>query len=105
MKKALIICAGGMSSSVIAKKTTDYFASKGVEISLDATSASQGATKIDQDEFDLYLVSPQTKTYFNNLKIAADKKDKPIVNIPPQAYVPIPMGIQRLATVIEENIK
>ncbi len=25
MKKALIICAGGMSSSVIAKKTTEYF--------------------------------------------------------------------------------
>ena len=26
MKKALIICAAGMSSSMMAKKTTDYFA-------------------------------------------------------------------------------
>ncbi|EOT25673.1 PTS cellobiose transporter subunit IIB [Enterococcus saccharolyticus] len=104
MKKALIICAGGMSSSVIAKKTTEFFASKGKEIELDATSASQGASTISKDEYDLYLVSPQTKMYFDNLKKAADKTNKPIVNIPPQAYVPIPMGIQKLATVIEENI-
>ena len=104
MKKALIICAGGMSSSVIAKKTTELFASKGVEIELDATSASQGATVIGQDEYDLYLISPQTKMYYDNLKKSAEEMNKPIVNIPPQAYVPIPMGIQKLAAVVEENI-
>ena len=104
MKKALIICAGGMSSSVIAKKTTEYFQKKGVEIELDATSASQGATVIAKDQYDLYLVSPQTKIYFANLEKAAVKQNKPIVNIPPQAYVPIPMGIEKMAKVVEENI-
>lgn len=104
MKKALIICAGGMSSSVIAKKTTEFFAGKGVDIELNATSASQGAATIAKDEYDLYLVSPQTKMYFDNLKKAADKVAKPIANIPPQAYVPIPMGIEKLAAVVEENI-
>ena len=29
MKKALIICAGGMSSSLIAKKTTDHLQKTG----------------------------------------------------------------------------
>ena len=43
MKKALIICAGGMSSSVIAKKTTESLQGKGNEIQVDATSQSQGA--------------------------------------------------------------
>ena len=38
MKKALIICAGGMSSSVIAKKTTENLQGKGEEIQVDATS-------------------------------------------------------------------
>ncbi|MHC5246990.1 PTS cellobiose transporter subunit IIB [Enterococcus sp. LJL120] len=104
MKKALIICAGGMSSSVIAKKATDYFKEQGKEIELDATSATQGATKIAQDEYDLYLVSPQTKMYFDNLKKAADGKNKPITNIPPQAYVPIPMAIEKLAAVVESNL-
>ena len=104
MKKVLIICAGGMSSSVIAKKTSELFSQQEKDITLDATSASQGATTIAKDEYDLYLVSPQTRMYFDNLKKAADKVSKPIVNIPPQAYVPIPMGIQKLATVVEENI-
>lgn len=104
MKRALIICAGGMSSSVIAKKTTEYLQGKGKEIELDATSASQGSTTIAKDEYDLYLVSPQTKMYFTNLEKAAIKTNKPIVNIPPQAYVPIPMGIEKMGKLVEENI-
>lgn len=104
MKKILIICAGGMSSSVIAKKTTEFFKGQGKDFELDATSASQGATTIAKDEYDLYLVSPQTKMYFDNLKKSSDKYNKPIVNIPPQAYVPIPMGIEKLANVIEKSI-
>lgn len=104
MKRALIICAGGMSSSVIAKKTTELFAKQDKNIELDATSATQGTSTIEKDQYDLYLVSPQTKMYFDNLKKAAVKVNKPIVNIPPQAYVPIPMGIEKLASVVEENI-
>ncbi|MCC5896085.1 MAG: PTS cellobiose transporter subunit IIB [Alkalibacterium sp.] len=104
MKKALIICAGGMSSSLIAKKTTDYFKAQGKDIELDATSQSQGAKIIEKDEFDLYMVSPQTKMYFSNLEKATKKKNKPIVNIPPQAYVPIPMGIEKMVKLVEYNI-
>lgn len=104
MKKVLIICAGGMSSSVIDKKSTEFFKQKGQSIELDATFASQGASVIAKDDYDLYLVSPQTKMYFANLEKAAIKQNKPIVNIPPQAYVPIPMGIEKLAKVIEENL-
>lgn len=104
MKKALIICAGGMSSSVIAKKTTENLQAKGEEIQVDATSQSQGANVIAKDEYDLYLVSPQTKMYFDSLAKNAQKYAKPILNIPPQAYVPIPMGIDKLSKLILENI-
>lgn len=104
MKKALIICAGGMSSSMIAKKTTDLLQSKGKEIELDATSATQGSKMIEKDQFDLYLVSPQTKMYFDNLKKSADKTGKPIINIPPQAYIPIPMSTEKMAKLVEDNI-
>lgn len=104
MKKALIICAGGMSSSVIAKKTTEKLQADGHEIELDSTSASQGIKIIEKDTFDLYLVSPQTKMYFDNLEKSAKKQNKPIVNIPPQAYVPIDMGIEKMATLVQENL-
>lgn len=59
---------------------------------------------IAKDEYDLYLVSPQTKMYFDSLAKNAQKCAKPILNIPPQAYVPIPMGIDKLSKLILENI-
>ena len=104
MKKVLIICAAGMSSSLIAKKTTEYFAANGIEIELDATHASQGVATIQKDEFDMYLCSPQTKMYYNTLKEAADKIGKPLENIPPQAYIPIPMGIEKLAKLVTDTL-
>jgi len=104
MKKALIICAAGMSSSLMAKKTTEFFKSKGQDIVLDAISANEGGKMIEKGEFELYLVSPQTKMYFNKLKETGDRVGKPVVNIPPQAYIPIPMGIEKLANVILQEL-
>jgi len=104
MKKVLIICAAGMSSSLIARKTTEYFASNGIEIELDATHASQGVTTIQKGGWDMYLCSPQTKMYYSTLKEAADKVGAPLENIPPQAYIPIPMGIEKLAKLVQETL-
>lgn len=68
MAKALIICAAGMSSSLMAKKTTEFLKGKGQDIEVDAVSATEGGKAIATGGFDLYLVSPQTKMYFSNLK-------------------------------------
>lgn len=105
MKKVLIICAGGMSSSVIAKKATEELRKNSKEIEVNATSQSQGVATIEKDQYDLYLVSPQTKMYFDSLQKAAEKFEKPILNIPPQAYVPIPMGIEKLTKLIIDTIE
>lgn len=104
MKKALIICAGGMSSSVIAQKATDSLKEQGEEIEVEATSASAANGIIAKDEYDLYMVSPQSKMHFNNINKVAEKYDKPVVNIPPQAYVPIPMGTEKFTKLVLDNI-
>ncbi|MFD1362386.1 PTS cellobiose transporter subunit IIB [Lentibacillus salinarum] len=104
MKNVLIICAGGMSSSLMAKKTTEFLKNKGNEIEVDATSATEGSKMIESSNFDLFLVSPQTKMYYENLKAAGDRVGKPVVNIPPQAYAPIPMGIEKLGNVILQEL-
>lgn len=36
---------------------------------------------------------PQTKMHFKQLE--EEKVGKPVVQIPPQAYIPIPMGIEK----------
>lgn len=104
MKKALIICAAGMSSSMMAKKTTDFFTNQGKEIELDAVPATQGEQMIKDSDFDLFLISPQTSMYLERFQKNGQEVGKPVVSIPFQAYVPIPSGIEKLAAVVEENI-
>lgn len=104
MKKALIICAAGMSSSLMAKKTTQFLNEKGHEIEVDAVSANEGNKMIEGSDFDLFLISPQTKMHYNKFKELGDRVGKPVVNIPPQAYIPIPMGIQKMADLILSEI-
>lgn len=104
MKKALIICAAGMSSSMMAAKTTDYFKQNGKDIFVDAVSATEGDNMIKTSDFDLFLISPQTNMFLDKFVKIGDTVGKPVVSIPFQAYIPIPTGIQKMAEVIEENI-
>lgn len=105
MKKALIICAAGMSSSLMAKKTTEFLKNKGYDVLVDAVSATEGNGMIESSDFDLFLVSPQTKMYYAKFSEVGERVNKPVINIPPQAYVPIPIGIQKMAKLIIENLK
>ncbi|WAA11708.1 PTS cellobiose transporter subunit IIB [Fervidibacillus halotolerans] len=104
MKKALIICAAGMSSSLMAKKATEFFKEKGEDIQVEAVTASEGNKMIENSDFDLFLVSPQTKMYFQKFKEAGNRVGKPVVNIAPQAYIPIPTGVEKLANLILKEL-
>ncbi|SPE11664.1 PTS cellobiose transporter subunit IIB [Leuconostoc mesenteroides] len=104
MKKALIICAAGMSSSMMAKKTTDYFKNKNIDIEVDAITATEGEDAIRNSDFDLFLVSPQTTMYLEGFEKIGDEVGKPVVSIPFKAYIPIPTGIEGMANLVQENI-
>lgn len=104
MKKALIICAAGMSSSLMAKKATEYFQQKGQEVEVDAVPATEGDKMIRDSDFDLFLISPQTTMYLEKFQKVGENVGKPVVGIPFQAYIPIPSGIEKLAEVIDANI-
>lgn len=104
MKKALIICAAGMSSSMMAAKTTELFKTQGKDIVVDAVTATEGDDMIKNSDFDLFLISPQTTMYLDKFKKLGDSVGKPVVSIPFQAYVPIPTGIEKLGEVITDNI-
>ena len=104
MVKALIVCAAGMSSSLIAKKTAALLNEQGFAIEMDAVSVPEGKKLIQDAAYDLYLVSPQTKMYFKQFEEAGAKVGKPVVQIPPQAYIPIPMGIEKMAALVKESL-
>ena len=104
MYKALVICAGGMSSSLIAKKTADFLNKAGFAIEMDAVGVPEGKRRIQKAAYDLYLVSPQTRLNFSQLADEGAKVGKPVVQIPPQAYIPIPMGIEKMARLVKESL-
>lgn len=104
MSKALIICVAGMSSSLMAQKTTEFFKNQGKDIVVEAISSNEGEQVITDATYDIYLVSPQAGMYYNKFAAAGEKSGRPVVKIPPQAYVPIPSGVEKLANVIVENI-
>ena len=104
MSKALIICAAGMSSSLMAKKTTEYLQGEGHDITIEAIGATEGNKVIESAAYDVYLISPQTRMYFKQFEETGKKADRPVAQIPPQAYIPIPTGIQALAKVVLDNL-
>lgn len=105
MKKVLIICAAGMSSSLMAKKATEFLKGKGHDILVDAVSATEGNKMIESSDFSLFLISPQTKMYYAKFAELGKKVNKKVVSIPPQAYIPIPMGIEKMGNLILENLE
>lgn len=104
MKKVLIICAAGMSSSLMAAKTTNFLQESGHDILIEAVSATEGHKVITKAEFNLYLISPQTKMHLAKFIELGKKVNRPVVLIPFQAYVPIPMGIEKLAQLVKDNL-
>ena len=102
MKKVLIICAAGISSFLMAKKASEYFQSSGEETVVNAASVMAGAKAISGDEHDIYLVSPQTRQYFDELSKSALKKNKAIELLPAQAYVPNENGVEILCALIQK---
>lgn len=104
MSKALIICASGMSSSLMAQKATDFLQKEGKDIVVEAISSTEGNQMISEGDYDLYLISPQTKMYFKQFFEIGQKVNKPVVQIPPQAYIPIPMGVEKMAQLIVSNL-
>ena len=104
MVKALIVCAAGMSSSLIAKKTAALLNEQGFAIEMDAVSVPEGKKLIQDAAYDLFLVSPQTKMNYQQLADEGAKVGRPVVQIPPQAYIPIPMGIEKMAALVKESL-
>ena len=105
MQKVVIICSAGMSSSLMAKKASTLFNEKGLEIEVTAVNLSEGNSVIESGAYELYLISPQTRMYFDDFANAVAAVHKKIALIPPQAYVPMPTGIAKLADLITANLE
>lgn len=104
MKKVLIMCNAGMSSSLIAKKATEFFDEKGTDIKVEATTVMEGEDIIRDGDYDLYLISPQMRMHFKKFEEAAKESNKKVAQIPFNAYSPTQSGTKNLTDIILDNL-
>lgn len=79
--KILLVCAGGLSSSIVMKKVRKYGEENGEEITIDAV----GAVEVEDvwQKYDCILTAPQVRNKFNEIKQTAGI---PVAAMPPQDY-------------------
>lgn len=102
--KAMIICAAGMSSSMIAKKLSEHFVQEEKAIEVNARGIMSVDDLIDANEVDVYLVSPQTSAHFDTIQTKAAQVGKQVFQIPRHLYSPTSKAVQSLGQWIAENI-
>lgn len=104
MKKVILVCNAGLSSSLMAKEVSKQLQKDGYEISVEATTISNSENIFKSDEYSMILMSPQIRMYFDEYKKNADECGKSIAQTPFNAYAPTPMAIKNMENIIIENI-
>ena len=59
MKKILLVCAAGMSTSMLVKRMQDHAKSIGLEVDIEALSISDAKDKVDS--IDIVMLGPQVR--------------------------------------------
>ncbi|MCL5774232.1 MAG: PTS sugar transporter subunit IIB [Firmicutes bacterium] len=82
--KILLICSGGMSTSLIVEAMKKFSVEKGIYALIESAGSESLEDKIN--EFDVILVAPQVRHRFDRFKEIADRFNKPIELIDARAY-------------------
>lgn len=70
MKKILLVCAAGMSTSMIVKRMQQAAKEQGIEVAIEALNNFEAMAKIEKAGIDVVLLSPQVR----HLKADYEKK-------------------------------
>lgn len=66
MKKILLVCAAGMSTSILVNKMKESAVKKGIEVDINAMAASEASNVIN--EVDVVLLGPQVRYQLKSIK-------------------------------------
>ena len=76
MKKILLLCAAGMSTSLMVKKMTEAAEKKGIEVEIKAIGLEKFQENLDT--YDVFLLGPQVKYKKAELEKIADTVGKKV---------------------------
>lgn len=76
MKKILLLCAAGMSTSILVNKMKEAANKNGIEAQIEAVSLENFENKLN--EYDVFLLGPQVRFKKNELLPKAQAVGKPL---------------------------
>lgn len=68
MKKILLVCAAGMSTSMLVKRMIDHANAISLEVNISALAIAEAKGKIKNNEVDVVLLGPQVRFRNQRLK-------------------------------------
>ena len=77
MKKIVLFCSAGMSTSLLATKMQKSAKDKGIEVSIETLPEAQMEKRID-DDVDVVLLGPQIRYALRRAKKLCDEKKIPV---------------------------
>lgn len=86
MKKILLSCAGGFSTSLLVNKMKETAKAKGEKYEIKAVASDTIEDVIKKDKPDCILLGPQIQYMLGNLKPIAEQNDIPLEVIGMQDY-------------------
>ncbi len=86
MRTIMLVCALGMSTSLLVTKMKDAAAKKGIESDIFAVSASEVDDVLEQKNVDVFLLGPQVKFMKKQFEPKVAEKNIPIDVINMQHY-------------------
>ena len=76
MKKILLLCSAGMSTSIVVKKMKEAAEAKGIEAQIEAVGLEQFHDKLG--EYDVFLLGPQVRFKKDELNKLAQEVGKKV---------------------------
>lgn len=102
--KVLMVCSGGMSSTIVVKAISDEAKKQDFPLEIEAIGTTQIGEKMEKVDYDLLIVAPQVKHRLDYFKDIAGKYNVPVELIPPVGYTPMG-GPKVLNELIKKHVK
>lgn len=88
MIKVLMVCSGGMSSSLVVNTIKKEAEKENIQINIKSVGTGEFIDEVKED-WDLVLVAPQVRHRLPVFEEQAKEEGIPIELIPPQSYSPL----------------
>lgn len=87
--KVLMVCSGGMSSTIVVKAIRETANKEGFDLEIKAVGTGEFEEELAHGNYNMAIVAPQVKHRFKTFEEQASKFNVPVEMVVPMGYTPI----------------